>query len=230
MKGLSGCCGRVALVASAGWLLLLVSACGGGGEREATTTDGAQADTVAAQGEELPVVEVHALWAWGDAENLGTLTASADVVFRGRVIALKGQSPAIPQAGGAEAGGPGPRWADFPVSQFEVHVEKVISGTLNPGSTVIFEQAGGVQTRPDGSQVRLVLERDELVAVGEKYLFFAKIREDGVLEAAPFARMKVSADGRLSAGAGWQQLGALQHLSRLRLEDAERDISAAAGD
>ena len=92
-----------------------------------------------------------------------------------------------------------------------------------------FLAASALYTRPDGTQVRLVLEKDELVEPGDQYLFFAKIREDGVLEAAPFARMKVSGDGRLSAGKGWAHLNALEQLSRMSVENAEGEISAAAG-
>ncbi|TMG05298.1 MAG: hypothetical protein E6I09_05025 [Chloroflexi bacterium] len=207
---------------------LLVASCG----RGAGKIDEGTADTTehigSQQTADIPEIEIPAAWAYGDAQDLATLTASADAVFRGRVVALKGQHAAIPQSG-AQTGAPAPRWADFPVSQFELHVEKVVFGPLSPGSTTTFEQVGGVQNRPDGTQVRLVLEKDELVEPGDQYLFFAKIREDGVLEAAPFARMKVSGDGRLSAGKGWAHLNALEQLSRMSVENAEGEISAAAG-
>jgi hypothetical protein len=207
----------------------LVIACGGGG---AETPGGNSApgdnESRPSQAGDIPEIEMPAAWAYGDAEDLATLTASADVIFRGKVVALKDQHPALPQTSGAGAGAPTPRWANLPISQFDVRVEKVVSGGLNPGTTVTFEQVGGVQTRPDGTQVRLILEQDELLEVGEKYLFFAKVREDGVLEVAPFARMKVSNDGRLSAGKGWGQLKALEQLSRMNVDSAEREISAAA--
>jgi len=207
----------------------VVAACGGGAATPGSSGGKATSDGVPPQAGELPEIEIHAAWAWGDAEDLATLAASADTVFRGKVVAFKGQHPALSPSENTQAGGPVPRWADFPISQFEVRVEKVVTGPLQPGSTVTFEQAGGVQTRPDGTAVKLVLEQDELVEPGEKYLFFAKIREDGVLEAAPFARMKVSDDAQLSAGKGWGNLKALQQLSRLDVDRAEREISAAAG-
>jgi hypothetical protein len=206
----------------------VVIGCGGGTETPAGDSSPAGNDSGQPQIADIPEIEIPAAWAYGDAEDLRTLTASADVVFRGKVVALKDQHPAIPQPTGAGATGPAPRWADFPISQFEVRVEKVVKGAVNPGTSVTFEQTGGVQTRPDGTQVRLILEQDELLQVGEKYLFFAKVREDGVLEAAPFARMKVGGDGRLSAGKGWDQLKALEQLSRMNVDSAEREISAAA--
>ena len=176
------------------------------------------------------VIAVPAHWAWGDAERLGTLIESADVVFSGTVVALKGQRPALSQPAGAGSGAPMPRWANIPVSQFEVQVEGAVSGDLTPGSAVTVEQIGGVEARPDGTQVRLMLHRDEPLQFGEKYLFFGSFQEDGSIVAPPFGRMKVAPDGRLVAEASWEHLGALAELSRSDLGDAERKISAAAGE
>jgi hypothetical protein len=202
----------------------IVVACGGGADDTTSTADNDTRQAVA----EVPQIEVPALWAWGDAQDLRTLTASADAVFRGKVVALRGQHTALPQTGGGAASGPTPRWASFPVSQFELQVESVMSGGLAAGTTILFEQMGGVESRPDGTQVKILLEKDELLAVGQTYLFFARIREDGVAEAAPFSRLKVSPDGNMSAGSGWGQLKALEQLSRMDLQTAEREIGAAA--
>ena len=114
------------LILSIAGLSVFVFACGGGGAKapEAAEPAGHHAPV---PGEDLPIVVLPARWAWGDAEHLGTLISSADVVFRGTVVALRSQTPV-----GGEAAADGPRWADFPVSQFDVGVESVISGNLAP--------------------------------------------------------------------------------------------------
>ena len=214
------------LVLAFAGLSLFVFACGSGGD--VSQRGGHGGETTAIQGEELPTIELPSLWDWGIAERLGTLTGSADVVFKGNVVALKGQRAALSRAGGVELGAPAPRWADFPISQFEVRVESVASGNLTPGGAVTFEQAGGVQTRHDGTRVRLMLEGDHPIQVGATYLFFGSVQEDGSIEAPPFGRMEVQADGSLAAEASWAHLGALAQLSRMRVGDAEREVSAAA--
>lgn len=218
--------GRILFLALVAGSFLLF-ACGGGDEGEKSYDGNREGDEVAVQEENLPTISVPALWAWGDAGDLATLIRSADVVFSGKVVALKGQRPAI--SGGAGAGSMSPRWGQFPISQFEVGVEGVITGDLTSGSTITFEQAGGVQTRPDGTSVRVALENDEPMRVGESYLFFASLQEDGSMGAPPFGRMQVGADGRLSASADWSHLGALQQLDRMHVDDAEREIRAVAG-
>jgi hypothetical protein len=204
----------------------LVSACGGGADAPA---GGATSSSMAAQQREaLPTIEVQSLWAWGDAARLETLTSSADVVFRGSVVALKGQRLVLSTPGSGEPGAAAPRWADMPVSQFQVRVESISSGNLPPDATVTLEQLGGVQTQPDGTQVRIMLEGDEPIEVGLTYLFFASFQEDGSMVVPPFGRMKVRADSTLAAEQAWAHLGALQQLSDLHLGDAERRISAVA--
>ena len=208
--------------------LLLLAACGGGGgSDDQGSVPGSHHHTT--QREELPTVALPARWAWGNAESLGTLISSADVVFSGTVIALKGQRPALSPSVGLETQGEAPRWADFPVSQFELRVENVVSGNLTPGTAVI-EQMGGVETRPDGTQVRLMLRGDEPLQVGGKYLFFGSFQKDGSIVAPPFGRMNVRPDGSLAAEAGWEHLRALAQLSRGNLGDAERQISVTAHD
>jgi hypothetical protein len=215
------------ILASAG-LSLFVFACGGGADVPEGVAPGG--DTAATQDEELPTLEMPSLWAWGDAERLDTLIASADVVFTGNVLTLKGQRPVLSQPGGAEPEAPGPRWADIPVSEFEVQVESVVAGNLAAGTVVPLEQLGGVETMPDGSRVRLALEGDEPIQVGQTYLLFASFQENGSIVASPFGRLKVQANGGLAAEQDWAHLGALQQLSRMRLGDAERQIGVAAGE
>jgi hypothetical protein len=211
---------RLLILAIAG-LSVFVLACGGGGQTPGAAEPAGHHAPV--PGEDLPIVVLPARWAWGDAEHLGTLISSADVVFRGTVVALRSQKPV-----GGEAAAGGPRWADFPVSQFEVGVESVISGNLTPGTSVILEQLGGVETRPDGTRVRLMLKGDQPIQAGQKYLFFGSFQGDQTIETPPFGRMRVGENGSLAAEAGWEDLGALAQLSRLQLGDAEREISAAA--
>jgi len=216
------------ILAAAG-LSLFVLACGGGTD-EPTNGTAPNGDATAAQGGELPTIELPSLWDAGSADRLGTLIGSADVVFRGNVVALKGQRPALSRPGGAESGAPRPRWGDTPVSQFEVLVESVVSGSITPGTSVTVEQLGGVETRADGTRVRLMLEGDEPIEVGQTYLFFGSFQDDGSIVAAPFGRMKVGPDGSLAAEPGWEHLGALTDLSRRNLGDAERQISVTAGE
>lgn len=204
----------------------LVVACGGGAEDRDSAGKTRMSPVAPAGSEVAPEIEVPALWAWGDAQDLRTLARRADAVFRGIIVALKGQRPRPAQAGGEAPAEVAPRW-DLPVSQFEVRVESVVSGNL-PTGTVILEQIGGVETRPDGARVRIGLERDEPIHVGQTYLFFGSFQDNGTVVAPPFGRMKVRPDGSLVAEAGWDQAGAPAELSRRQLEDAEREISAAA--
>jgi hypothetical protein len=215
------------LIMAVAGLSLFVFACGGGASEAPEAAEPAGHHSPV-QGEDLPTVVLPARWAWGDAEQLGTLTNSADVVFRGTVVALRAQTPVLQQGSGAAEGGP--RWADFPVSRFEVAVESSVSGGLASGSSVILQQLGGVETRPDGTQVRLMLKGDQPIQVGQKYLFFGSYQGDETIEAPPFGRMRVEADGSLAAEAGWEHMGALEQLSRLHLGDAEREISVVASE
>jgi hypothetical protein len=205
----------------------LVTACGGGADTRVRSDRDASNSANSPAPDQIPEIEVHALWALGDAKDVPTLLGKADVVFRGKVVAFKGLRPSLSQPGGSAPEAPPPRSADLPVSQFEVRVESVLSGTV-PTETVVLEQIGGVQTRPDGTRVRIGLEGDERIHVGQKYLFFASFQEDGSVVASPFGRMKVRQDGSLVAESGWEHLGAMTDLSRRKLEDAEREISTAS--
>ena len=161
----------------------LVGACGDRGERPGDGNREATSGVGSSQADDIPEVEVPALWAVGEARDIQTLTSSAEVVFRGRVLAFKGQQSAKSPAG-SEAAGARPRWADLPVSRFEVSVENVMSGQL-PTTTVVLEQIGGVETRPDGTQARIRLEDDPPVRVGTTYLIFGKLQPDGSVAAPP---------------------------------------------
>ena len=219
------------------WVVLLsvavfgsfVVACGGGAADSNSASKAATSSAAPSASDVVPEIEVPALWALGDARDVQTLTNTAEAVFRGKVVGFKGQRPSLTQPSGGGPEAPAPRWADLPVSQFEVLIESVVSGTL-PTGTVILEQIGGVETRPDGTRVRFKLEHDEPVQVGQTYLFFASLQDDGSVVAPPFGRMNVRPDGSLAAAAGWEHLGAMTALSRKNLEDAEREISATSRD
>jgi hypothetical protein len=215
------------LILAVAGLSLLVFACGDGAA-DGTPQGEAPDDHHATQVGGLPTIALPSFWDWGSADRLETLIGSADVVFRGNVVALKNQRPVLSQPGGAESGAAAPRWGDMPVSQFEVRVDSVVAGILTPGTAVSLEQLGGVETRADGTQVRIMLSRDEPVEVGLTYLFFGSFQKDGSIVAPPFGRMKVHADGSLAAEDAWAHLGALAQLSRMHLGDAEREISAAS--
>ena len=216
------------------WLLALAPAAFsvlvfGCGENDRTPQAGApDGAATSAQTEELPTVEMPSLWAWGDAERLDTLIGSADVVFTGTVVAHKGQRAALERTG--ESGTPAPRWANRPVSQFELRVESVLSGALTAETTVTMEQLGGIDTRPDGTRVRIMLERDPPLEVGQRYVIFGTFQDDGSIVSSPFGRLKVRPDGSLAAEPGWENVGALAQLSRTKLADAEQQIRVTAGD
>ncbi len=204
-----------------------VVACGGGAADSNSASKAATSSAAPSASDVVPEIEVPALWAWGDAQDLRTLTVTADAVFKGTVVSLKGERPQAPNAAGDAPGAPAPRWADLPVSQFEVRIESVVSGSLLT-DTAVYEQIGGLETTPDGTRVRIMLERDEPVHVGQTYLFFGSFQDDGSVVAPPFGRMKVRPDGSLATEAGWEHIGVPADLSRRTLGDAEREISAAS--
>lgn len=216
------------LVLAVACLSLSVFACGGGAdEAPQVVAPGGHHST---EHGDLPTIVLPARWAWGDGERLETLVASADAVFRGTVVALKGQRPILPPRVGIDAQGAAPRWGDIPISQYEVQVEGVVTGSVTPGTSIIFEQMGGVETRADGTQVRIMLSGDGPIEVGATYVLFASFQEDGSMVAPPFGRLKIEEDAGLAAEARWAHLGALEKLSDMPLGDAEREISAASGE
>ena len=89
------------------------------------------------------------------------------------------------------------------------------------------EQPGGVTTRVDGSQARIVLEGDEPIQVGGTYLFFASARADGILTTAPFGRFVVGADGSLELPGAFSASGVAKQLSGLSLEEAAAEVRNA---
>jgi len=201
--------------------LVLLTACGGGGEREATTDGAGQADAVAAQGEEIPTVEVQTRWAYGNANDLQSLIGSSDEVFVGSVTRVLGQSEGeqAPRMNNGRRG--------LPLTSFEVTVKSAQIGSLTPGDTVVIEQAGGITEVSGGSRVSIVLEGDKLLENGAEYLFFADRKANGNLTVPPFGRLQVGGDGSLEPLAAWSRLGALRQLSGLSASGAAARIGQA---
>ncbi len=196
------------------------AACGGGGGEPTTPPLDGAPSSQARDEAGIPVVEVPALWA--PIDDLPALVASADVIFVGEVTAQKQQRDGGPK------GHEGPLGRGYPVSVFEVTVERVVAGDLSAGEVVAFQQAGGLLTTTDGSTIRIVLEHEEPIKVGERYLLFASQQENGAFATAPFGRMRVKGADTLTALDDWKHLKGLEKLARLPLEAAIREIGRAA--
>jgi hypothetical protein len=113
-----------------------------------------------------------------------------------------------------EVGTSGALKSQIPLSSFEVRVTSPLVGELSEGDTVVVEQPGGVVNQTSGDVVA-VLEGDELLSVGETYLFFSARKESGALSTPPFGRFKVGNAGELTSLPQWKDLPAAQELSRL---------------
>jgi|FLYL01.1.fsa_nt_gi hypothetical protein len=212
---------------------LVVAGCwAGGGSTRSDPAD--QAAHLPGPEEHIESIYVPARWASAVASDIKTLGASSDAVFVGRVVRLKEQrdeqlvSDVSEGSAAPVEGKPVREPAVFPVSVYEVRVEQTIAGGQQPGAVVFIDQAGGVTERADGSFVRLGLEGDEPLAVGERYLFFARERDNGNLSVAPFARLLVTGHG-LEPLASWSNLGAMQALSGRSIAEAASLIQAAGG-
>jgi hypothetical protein len=197
---------------------VFVAACGGG----------SGSDSEPATSSSPEVIEIPTRWASGNAATLASLTAISDEVFIGRVEALQEVSELPMAAGGADRG---PRPDTFPVSRYSVSVERPVQGTLAAGDTVTIEQAGGPSTQPDGTPVILVLEADDPLAPGSRYLFFAQRKENGSFASPPFGRLLLGPGNTLDASQRWSQLGAMQELAGVTPDQAANAIEAieAAG-
>jgi len=197
-----------ALIAASSILSLFIGACGGGAGDSASSS-------------EPQTIEISTRWASANANDLPTLIAASDAVFVGRVGRLVEvrEETLIPGTGSSPVPGkPGRGETTVPVSVFEVTVGRSARGGLVRGSTVSFEQAGGLTYR-NGSPVRFELEGDEPLQPGGEYLFFAVYKPNGSLSAPPYARLQVTAEGLLPQEP-WARLGALQLLSGLSAGEA----------
>lgn len=212
--------------------LLALTACSSGGDSPARGSSNVSRQVGSYEADEI--VTVPTRWATAIAQNLSTLTASSDAVFTGRVLRLKEQrqeqfSPASVVNPSPVDGKPSRQAPTFPISTYEVLVEEHASGwETAPPSLVLIEQGGGVVEQADGSRIRLVLDGDEPLETGQRYLFFALRKENGTFSAAPFARLAVEGE-RLEPGQRWSALGAMKALSGKSVAEALMLVQAAGG-
>lgn len=206
-------CKTVSFVALLAFSALLVGACGeGAGESPDSTAP--------------DVVEVPTRWASANARDLSSLVSSSDEVFFARVDALTKvrDETILPGADSQVPGKAGRAASTLPISVYELIITRPLGGERSAGSTVTFEQVGGVVDQ-GGEAVRLMLDGDPPVEVGKEYLFFVSRKPNGTLSAPPYGRLEV-ANGRLSPVSRWAGLGALQELSQITAAEAEREIDA----
>jgi hypothetical protein len=78
----------------------------------------------------------------------------------------------------------------------------------------------------DGEEVIVVLLSDRLLETGETYLFFSVRKENGALNAPPFARFLVTDGDTLSPLPDWADLGASRALAGLTVAEALDEIRA----
>ena len=218
---------------------ILLSSCAGSDAPAGPSGVSQDGDSVAQDTADLPTVYVGTRWASDNAKDLATLLRSTGVVFVGTVVGLKeqrfeylipsGHSTSLdPKAEGkpSDAEGPPP----FPISRFDVRVERSLVGDLQEGATVTVQQAGGITERSDGTTIRLVLEFDEPLEVNTTYLFWAtpSPNNDGSLVTAPFALLRLEPDGSYLPLPAWRHLGGLRQLTGLDIEQAGQVIASVA--
>ena len=224
LKGMSGYFTRGAVVALACAALVFI-ACGGGDGGDAptratggTTRPAGTADVSGAEGD-VQTIEIAVRWASADAKDLRSLVQSSDEVFTARVERIAGTRE--------ESIAPGSGRSSIPVAIYELAVTKSFIGGRAVGSSITFEQVGGI-VEQDGVTVRLMLEGDPPVEVGTEYVFFASMKQNGTLSAPPYSRLEVTSEGALVALAEWANLGALQQLSRVSADGLDSEIETAA--
>jgi hypothetical protein len=219
---------------TAACVVAVIAGCGSGGDSASNAEVGRDSEVTA----DAPVVEIPTRWASANARDMKTLIASTGTVFVGEVTGLSEQRTAQlggpTSAGDASPGdnpgdaGTGRRQASIPISVFEVTVVRSLAGGLAEGQTATLEQPGGVITRTDGSQARIILDGDEALTIGTRYLFFASVRGDGVMTSAPFARFTVRDDGSIAPLSEWSGLPVASQLTGVGLDDAAREVQAGA--
>ncbi|MEX2392242.1 MAG: hypothetical protein WD904_11690 [Dehalococcoidia bacterium] len=205
-------------------LLLLLAACGDDGDDPSDATA------------ELPVAHIEARWATAEASDVTTLMSTHGWAFVGEVTGLEEtlELDLVPGDDGPQATVPGkPLPAQsgpptMPVSLFNVRVESVIAGDLEPGEMVIIRQTGGVHTQSTGELILVELEGDTLLEPGASYLFFVSPNDSGQFRTSPIARMEVAGDGSFRAVAGFAGLGAMLDIASRTRPQAEQLIAAEA--
>jgi hypothetical protein len=157
-----------------------------------------------------------------EASDVRTLEAGADVVFVGTVTAKTGQR--LDDLQGALAS---TAKSPMPVSQFSVSVEQVLSGDLQAGDEVWFEQVGGTSPVSGGKIATFALDGDTLMQAGGRYLFFARRTPGGAYSVAPYGRFPLEGD-TLKAPPGWERVGAATQLAGADLQVAWQEVQGNA--
>lgn len=172
-------------------------------------------------GGSLPTISVAPLWSTAAGADVEALTDAYPAVFVGTVQARTGQRDA-PIAPGSPDG------ASLPISLFDVHVDESMSVDVETGAVVTVQQAGGIITRSDGTEARVVIENDAPIVVGETYLFFATWAPSGsgALVTAPYSRFPVD-DGVVAAPAVWRNLYAVQEIAGNELSGVRATVASA---
>jgi hypothetical protein len=165
------------------------------------------------------VVEVHTRWATAHASSVESLTEFSDAVFVGRVTRLAGQREEPPP--------PGAR-GSFPISRYEVAVQTAVSGPVEPGSTLVMEQSGGMVGASDTGQRLVILEGDTPLEPGRTYLFFATRKDDGAYISAPFTRLALGPGQRLAALEPWRDIPAMRALDGRTVPEAVAEVQSVA--
>ena len=193
---------RFGALITAALAIVLLAGCGSSGNTA----------TVERDADGLPVARISARYATALANDLGTLVASMDAAFAGKVIGT-GEGRYIQIGNGREQ--------PLPISVFLVRVE-ASTGEPAVGSVVKVEQFGGVTS---GGEVRVLLAGDTAMSVGARYVFVA--RQDGpeTFTASAFARFPIE-DGRVTAPAGWETTGASQALAGITPAEAMNRLAA----
>lgn len=203
----------------------ILSGCGGDAASESLGND------------EIQVIEVGTRWASAKYPDATALIEASDAVFVGRVTRLVGQREEPmgrigpdPNQETLPGGKPTPRNTSskpFPMSLYEVSVDASLSG-LQEVASVIVEQAGGLTTNSDGTQVILVLEDDELLLPDHTYLFFAQRSESDQSDflTSPLTRLELQPDGKFKTVAPWQYLDSLREFSGLSIGQVSERIAS----
>jgi hypothetical protein len=161
----------------------------------------------------LPIEHIPVRYATALADDPETLADSMDAVFAGEVIGVLEQRSVSAGEGDERP---------LPLSVFVIRVD-ASAGEPAVGSVVEFEQLGGVADTANGP-VHVVLEGDELLAVGQSYVFVARQDGPATFSASAFARFPVE-EGRLAAPKGWEETGAAQALAGLTVDEAIARLS-----
>jgi hypothetical protein len=201
----------IALIAASAMVLLILAACGGGSSDSNDSPVSSQPETI----------HIPTRWASANAADIRSLVGTSEVVFVGTVARLVDvrEETLIPATSGSPVDGkPGRGASTIPISVYEVSVDRQITGEAAVGSTVLYEQAGGLTER-NGVLTHVQLAGDEPVRPGITYLFFASHKANGALAAPPYGRVEVTSEG-IKPAERWAQLGALQRLAGLSVGDA----------